>query len=48
VGDQTFIEKVLPVESVAEYFEPFPVLEIDFTSYTCGAVVGQIRLIGVI
>jgi len=33
VGDQKFVEKVLPVESVAEYFEHFPVLEIDFTFY---------------
>jgi hypothetical protein len=33
VGDQTFTEQVLPVESVAEYFEHFPVLEIDFTFY---------------
>jgi uncharacterized protein YecE (DUF72 family) len=33
VGEQTFTETVLPVESVAEYFEHFPVLEIDFTFY---------------
>jgi len=33
VGDKTFIEKVLPVESVQEYFEHFPVLEIDYTFY---------------
>ena len=33
VGDKTFVEKVLPVESVQEYFEHFPVLEIDFTFY---------------
>ena len=33
VGDQKFVENVLPVESVAEYFEHFPVLEIDFTFY---------------
>jgi hypothetical protein len=33
VGDRTFIEKVLPVESVQEYFEHFPVLEIDYTFY---------------
>ncbi len=33
LGDQSFIEQVLPVESVAEYFEHFPVLEIDFTFY---------------
>jgi uncharacterized protein YecE (DUF72 family) len=28
-----FIEEVLPVDSVKEYFEHFPVLEIDFTFY---------------
>jgi uncharacterized protein YecE (DUF72 family) len=33
VGEQTFTEEVLPVDSVAEYFEHFPVLEIDFTFY---------------
>lgn len=33
VGNHTFTEEVLPVESVAEYFEHFPVLEIDFTFY---------------
>ena len=33
VGDKTFVEKVLPVESVQEYFEHFPVLEIDYTFY---------------
>ena len=33
VGEQPFTEKVLPVDSVAEYFEHFPVLEIDFTFY---------------
>lgn len=32
-GEQTFTEMVLPVESVTEYFEHFPVLEIDFTFY---------------
>ena len=31
VGEHTFTEEVLPVDSVAEYFEHFPVLEIDFT-----------------
>ena len=31
VGVHTFTEEVLPVDSVAEYFEHFPVLEIDFT-----------------
>ncbi len=34
VGKHTFIEEVLPVESVAEYFEHFPVLEIDFTFHS--------------
>src|SRR5512136_296915 len=33
VGDQTFTEETLPVESVAEYFEHFPILEIDYTFY---------------
>jgi len=33
IAGQTFTETVLPVESVAEYFEHFPVLEIDFTFY---------------
>jgi uncharacterized protein YecE (DUF72 family) len=33
VGKHNFIEEFLPVESVAEYFEHFPVLEIDFTFY---------------
>ena len=33
VGDKTFAEEVLPLESVAEYFEHFPVLEIDYTFY---------------
>ena len=28
-----FVEEVLPVESVAEYYTHFPVLEIDFTFY---------------
>jgi uncharacterized protein YecE (DUF72 family) len=28
-----FTERVLPVESVSEYFQHFPVLEIDFTFY---------------
>jgi hypothetical protein len=31
VGDRTFTEEILPVESVAEYFEHFPLLEIDYT-----------------
>jgi len=33
VGDKTFNEETLPVESVREYFEHFPLLEIDYTFY---------------
>ena len=33
VGGKAFTERVLPVESVREYFEHFPVLEIDYTFY---------------
>jgi hypothetical protein len=33
VGDKTFNEETLPVESVAEYFEHFGLLEIDYTFY---------------
>jgi uncharacterized protein YecE (DUF72 family) len=33
IAGRTFIEKVLPVDSVEEYFEHFSVLEIDFTFY---------------
>ncbi|RPJ10876.1 MAG: DUF72 domain-containing protein [Deltaproteobacteria bacterium] len=33
VGGKAFIEEVLPVESVEEYFEHFLVLEIDYTFY---------------
>jgi len=33
VGDQTFNEETLPVESVTKYFEHFPLLEIDYTFY---------------
>ncbi len=33
VGKTSFEEKVLPVESVKEYFQHFSVLEIDFTFY---------------
>lgn len=33
VGNETFKEETLPVESVREYFEHFSVLEIDFTFY---------------
>jgi uncharacterized protein YecE (DUF72 family) len=34
VAGQIFTEAVLPVESVAEYFGHFPILEIDFTFYS--------------
>jgi hypothetical protein len=33
VGKQSFVEDVLPVESVEEYFKHFSVLEIDYTFY---------------
>jgi uncharacterized protein YecE (DUF72 family) len=33
IGDNSFVEEVLPVESVEEYFEHFPILEIDYTFY---------------
>ena len=33
IGGKSFIEEVLPVDSVAEYFEHFTVLEIDFIFY---------------
>jgi len=33
LGNNTFIEEVLPVESVTEYFQHFSVLELDFTFY---------------
>lgn len=33
VGGATFVEEVLPVESVEEYFQHFRVLELDFTFY---------------
>jgi uncharacterized protein YecE (DUF72 family) len=33
VGEKSFTEEVLPVESVEEYFKHFPILEIDFTFY---------------
>jgi uncharacterized protein YecE (DUF72 family) len=33
VGGKSFIEEVLPVDSVEEYFEHFPLLEIDYTFY---------------
>jgi hypothetical protein len=33
VGGKTFQERVLPVESVREYFQHFEILELDFTFY---------------
>jgi uncharacterized protein YecE (DUF72 family) len=33
IAGKNFVEEVLPVDSVEEYFEHFPVLEIDFTFY---------------
>jgi uncharacterized protein YecE (DUF72 family) len=33
VGGRPFVEEVLPVDSVEEYFRHFPVLELDFTFY---------------
>lgn len=33
VGGQSFVEEVLPVDSVEEYFEHFGTLELDFTFY---------------
>ena len=33
IGNKSFQEEILPIESVAEYFEHFSVLEIDFTFY---------------
>ncbi|RLB22366.1 MAG: DUF72 domain-containing protein [Deltaproteobacteria bacterium] len=33
VGGKSFMEEVLPVDSVQEYFEHFGVLELDFTFY---------------
>jgi uncharacterized protein YecE (DUF72 family) len=33
IGGKPFIEEILPVDSVEEYFEHFSVLEIDFTFY---------------
>jgi uncharacterized protein YecE (DUF72 family) len=33
IAGRTFAEEVLPVDCVEEYFEHFPVLEIDFTFY---------------
>lgn len=34
VAGKTFQEQVLPVDSVEEYFQHFPLLELDFTFYT--------------
>ena len=33
LGGESFVEEVLPVESVEEYFQHFRVLELDFTFY---------------
>jgi uncharacterized protein YecE (DUF72 family) len=33
VGEKAFNEEILPIESVREYFEHFPLLEIDYTFY---------------
>jgi uncharacterized protein YecE (DUF72 family) len=33
IGERSFTEEVLPIESVEEYFEHFPILEIDYTFY---------------
>jgi uncharacterized protein YecE (DUF72 family) len=33
VGGKSYVEQVLPVESVAEYYQHFPVVELDFTFY---------------
>ena len=33
IGEKSFSEEVLPVESVEEYFNHFPILEIDYTFY---------------
>jgi uncharacterized protein YecE (DUF72 family) len=33
IGNKTFKEEILPIESVAEYFQHFSVLEMDFTFY---------------
>ena len=33
LGGKTYAEKVLPIDSVTEYFEHFQMLEIDFTYY---------------
>ena len=33
VGNKSFVEEVLPVDSVKEYFQHFRVLELDFTFY---------------
>ncbi len=33
VGEKSFTEEILPIQSVREYFEHFPLLEIDYTFY---------------
>lgn len=34
VGGKSYIEEILPVDSIEEYFERFDILEIDFTFYS--------------
>lgn len=51
VGGASFVEAVLPVESVAEYFDHFQILEIDYTFYrplleADGRPTGNHRLLG--
>ena len=33
VGDKSFTEEVLPIGSLTEYFQHFPLLEIGYTFY---------------
>jgi len=33
VGERSFTEEVLPIKSIEEYFEHFPILEIDYAFY---------------
>jgi len=35
VGGEKYVEEILPIDSVAEYFKHFPVLEIDYTFTGC-------------
>ncbi|MDW7710677.1 MAG: DUF72 domain-containing protein [Deferrisomatales bacterium] len=48
IAGRSFVEEVLPVACVAEYFEHFPVLELDYTFYgplldTAGRPTGTLR-----